>query len=166
MQVRRTLLQTLLFVVLFVWIATHAGDQSRAESEVRSYPPAPLELDTGYVGNWVDWYGQWVVIAYYAVWCVPCYEEVKFLNELHAERDDRRIVILGVNFDGKQGEALQIDKSRLGIDYPDLLSDPSNRWHRSKPEVLPFIYLIDPSGNLHSTIEGIASKRSLLKAMR
>lgn len=150
-----------------VWILIVSVPVSLADvnSAVEDHPPRPLELDGGYVGDWSDWYGKWVLVAYYAEWCFPCYEEITLLNELHLERDKHNVVVLGINFDEKQGEALQAIKRKMKVQFPSLLVDPSSRWKKQKPEVLPVTYVINPRGKLHKVLTGIQDKKSLLKAM-
>lgn len=153
-----------LCVVLAIYLTADSSNES-AESE-STLPPQPVELDSGYVGDWSDWYGKWVVIAFYADWCVPCYEEVELLNDLHKQRARYQVVVLGMNFDNKRGEPLQLVKQKMNIEFPDLLVEPSARWGKKLPEFIPATYIINPSGHLHKILSGIQSKRSLLGAMK
>lgn len=164
--INRQLALRLLGCVVCTLFVTHAV--SYANDEVPSeenHPPGPLELDGGYVGDWSDWYGKWVLIAYYAEWCFPCYEEITLLNELHKEREKHDVVVIGINFDEKRGEDLQAVKRKMKVEFPSLLEDPSDRWNKQKPEVLPVTYVINPSGKLEEVLTGIQDKKSLLKAI-
>ena len=53
---------------------------------------------------------QWNVVNYWAIWCKPCREEIPELNQLN-QIDN--VVVLGVNFDRKVGEALVSDAAEL-----------------------------------------------------
>ena len=64
---------------------------------------------------------QWKVINYWAIWCKPCREEIPELNQLNQIEN---VVVLGVNFDGKVGEALLSDADALGIGF-DIIDDPA-----------------------------------------
>ena len=151
-----------------VWLLITSQSISFAEEvpSEENHPPAPLELDGGYVGNWSDWYGKWVLIAYYAEWCFPCYEEITLLNELHKDRKKHNVVVVGINFDEKRGEDLQAVKQKMKVEFPSLLVDPSSRWDKEKPEVLPVTYVINPRGKLEKVLTGIQDKKSLLEAIR
>jgi len=49
--------------------------------------------------------GRWVLINYWAEWCKPCLEEIPELNTF-AEAHSEQVSVLGVNYDGVEGEAL------------------------------------------------------------
>ena len=46
-----------------------------------------------------------IVINYWAVWCAPCRKEIPELNEL-ASHYAETVTVVGVNFDGSQGQEL------------------------------------------------------------
>ena len=52
------------------------------------------------------WDGRWLVVNYWAEWCAPCRTEIPELNELHHDRVNHGLVVLGVNWDGFTGEKL------------------------------------------------------------
>ena len=155
----------LLGCVVWVLFTTKSVSYADEVPANENHPPGPLELDGGYVGDWSDWYGKWVLIAYYAEWCFPCYEEITLLNELHKEREEHNVVVIGINFDEKRGEDLQAVKRKMKVEFPSLLDDPSDRWNKQKPEVLPVTYVINPSGKLDEVLTGIQDRKSLLKAI-
>ena len=73
-----------------------------------------LQRADGTAVNWDDFRGRWVLVNYWAEWCKPCLEEIPELNELDKAPD---ISVLGVNFDGVTGPALEqlgLQETRLG----------------------------------------------------
>ena len=50
--------------------------------------------------------GKVLIINYWAIWCAPCRKEIPELNEL-ASHYKERLMVVGVNFDGSQGELLE-----------------------------------------------------------
>jgi thiol-disulfide isomerase/thioredoxin len=107
--------------------------------------------------------GQWVVVNYWAEWCKPCIKEVPELNAL-GEREG--ITVLGVNYDGAQGEALSAQVEALGIAFPTLDLDPAAALGVKRPTVLPTTLIIDPEGTLRATLVGPQTEDSLLAATR
>ena len=101
--------------------------------------------------------GSWRVVNYWAIWCTPCREEIPELNRL-SERGD--ITVLGVNFDAKRGEALTEDSMDLGIEFPTI-DDPSGLLGIARPDKLPTTLVIDPDGNLVSTLVGPQTEEGL-----
>ena len=105
--------------------------------------------------------GQWVVINYWATWCKPCIQEIPELNSL-AELPG--VTVLGVNYDGVDGEQLEQQVEQLGIAFPILAADPAGQLGEARPMVLPTTFVLDPSGQLHETLIGPQTLESLTAA--
>jgi thiol-disulfide isomerase/thioredoxin len=99
---------------------------------------------TGIVPN------QWNVINYWAIWCKPCREEIPELNQLNQIEN---VVVLGVNFDDKVGEALVSAAAALGI-ASDIIGDPAVHLNISRPSVRPTTLVLSPDGTLVATFVG------------
>ena len=108
--------------------------------------------------------GKTLVINYWAIWCAPCRKEIPELNELardHAES----VIVLGVNFDGSQGEILASEIEKLGIEFDNLPTDPRQTWNLEPVSVLPETLIISPEGQLMHRLVGpqtLASLEALL----
>ncbi len=107
--------------------------------------------------------GRWVVINYWAEWCKPCIKEIPELNELAREYPD--VAVVGVNFDGAEGEELANQISQLGIAFPILAEDPAARLGIPRPAVLPTTLILDPQGKLAHTLVGPQTLESLVQAV-
>ena len=101
---------------------------------------------------------QWSVINYWAIWCKPCREEIPELNQLNQIEN---VVVLGVNFDGKVGEALISDAGDLGIAF-DIIDDPAAYLNISRPSVLPTTLVLSPEGTLVATLVGPQTAESIM----
>lgn len=106
--------------------------------------------------------GSWRVINYWAIWCTPCREEIPELNTLNQQED---IVVLGINYDGKSGDALAEQATALGIAFPQLADDPSQRLGTRRPKVLPTTLLVSPDGKLLTTLTGPQTAETLLTTL-
>ena len=137
----RSLLVALLFVPLF---ACRNGDTA----------PGPLRLE--------DYRGQWLVIKYWAQWCKPCIKEIPELNTL--DRQYPAVTVLGVNYDGAQGEELQQQLDKLGVAFATLPADPADEIGIARPVVLPTTVILDPAGKLSATLVGPQTLASLAQA--
>ena len=107
--------------------------------------------------------GSWRVVNYWAVWCTPCREEIPELNTLN---DYNNINVLGVNYDGKQGDVLQAQADTLGIEFALLANDPSQDLGTSRPQVLPTTLIVAPDGRLLKTLVGPQTAHALLAALK
>ena len=74
--------------------------------------------------------GRWKVVNFWAIWCKPCREEVPELRRLD-ERED--VSVLGVNFDGKQGDDLATDLASLGITFQNIEDPRKYLGYRAQP---------------------------------
>lgn len=106
--------------------------------------------------------GRWVVINYWAEWCKPCIKEIPELNAL--DRKYEQVAVLGVNYDGNTGDQLQAQITALKIDFPTLLEDPSGVLGVALPSVLPTTLILDPDGQLMTTLVGPQTLESLALA--
>ena len=103
--------------------------------------------------------GQWRIVNYWAIWCVPCREEIPELNAVHR---DTALTVFAVNYGGQQGEALRAQADELGITFTLLEKDPGPDLRIERPRVLPTTLLVDPSGDVTDTLVGPQTRETLL----
>jgi thiol-disulfide isomerase/thioredoxin len=106
--------------------------------------------------------GQWVVINYWAQWCTPCIEEIPQLNALDVKYT--QVTVLGVNYDGASGAELEQQMQKLGVAFASLEADPAAQLGTTRPVVLPTTLILDPAGQLVSTLIGPQTLESLAQA--
>ena len=99
---------------------------------------------------------------YWAKWCKPCIREIPELNALN--RDYAQVTVLGVNYDGAEGEELSRQISELKINFPMLPEDPASKLGAPRPLVLPTTLIINPAGELSQTLIGPQTLESLTTA--
>ncbi len=104
--------------------------------------------------------GQWVLINYWAEWCGPCRTEIPELNALNQSHDD--VTVLGVNFDGLQGDELMDAARALGIQFRVLGVDPAERLELPRSAVLPVTYIVDSNGVVRESLVGEQTADGLL----
>ena len=98
--------------------------------------------------------GQWLVINYWADWCVPCRKEVPELNRLAEDSRDKGVRVLGVNYDGLRDAELSKAAQDLGIRYTVLADDPAPRFKLPHSEALPVTYIVDAKGQVRERMLG------------
>ena len=136
-------LPSLLFAVLLLTACSDATEQDKN--------PSISELR-----------GQWVVVNYWAKWCKPCIREIPELNALN--REYAEVTVLGVNYDGAEGEELASQISELEVKFPMLTEDPAGKLGAPRPLVLPTTLIINPAGKLIQTLIGPQTLESLTAA--
>ncbi len=113
--------------------------------------------------------GHWLVLNYWAEWCGPCRTEVPQLNAAAKQWQSEGIKVVGVNFDGLQGDELRQASETLGIEFTVLAQDPAERYDLPRSEALPVTYIINDKGKVREqllgeqTLEGLQQK---IKALR
>lgn len=118
--------------------------------------------DTAGSLNLEDLRGQWIVINYWAQWCKPCIEEIPQLNAL--DQKYSQVTVLGVNYDGASGSALEQQRQTLGVEFAGLATDPAAQLGTPRPVVLPTTLILDPNGQLVATLVGPQTLESLARA--
>ena len=106
---------------------------------------------------------DWTFVNYWAQWCKPCIREIPELNTLHGEDG---YTVLGVNYDGAQGEELARQVQTLGVAFPTLAEDPAEILGTERPAVLPTTLVLAPGGKLHQVLVGPQTVESLREATR
>ena len=112
---------------------------------------------------------QWVVLNYWAEWCGPCRTEIPELNTAAKQWAAEGIKVVGVNFDGLQGQDLKQAAETLGIGFTVLAQDPAERYDLPRSEALPVTYIIDDKGKVREqllgeqTLEGLQARIKALK---
>ena len=112
---------------------------------------------------WEDLRGEWVFVNYWAEWCEPCYEEIPELNRLNDEPD---VTVLGVNFDGEQGEQLRNTMATMDIQFRVFQQDPGPGFDWRQPVALPATMVINPDGELVTAMFGEQTKEEFMDAMQ
>ena len=90
--------------------------------------------------------GHWVVLNFWATWCVPCIEEIPQIAEFHRRHSD--VVVLGVAVDVQDASQVKRFAAKVGHDYPLVLSNERTERQLGSPRALPTTRIYDPQGRL------------------
>ena len=127
---------------------------------LRSCSEPDYRLVDGSSGKLDDFLGRWLVVNYWADWCPPCIKEMPELENFYNDNADRALV-LTYNFDRLEGEELQSQIIRFGVNVPSILTDPGILFGWEAPPSLPATYIINPEGILIHTLIGPQTQESL-----
>lgn len=133
--------------LVFVLLAAIAGCSKPPFTDAQGQPVS-LRSDQG----------QWLVLNFWADWCDPCREEVPELNELGQSGQVR---VVGLDFDGSQGESLKSKVAALGIQFPVLQQSPLEQLKEKAPQVLPATYILSPEGKVVDRLYGPQTRSGL-----
>ena len=90
--------------------------------------------------------GRWVVVNFWATWCVPCIQEIPEIAAF--ARDHRDVEVIGVAVDAADADKVRAFAKKVGHDYPLVLSDDSVERQLGAPKALPTTKIYDPEGRL------------------
>ena len=93
--------------------------------------------------------GKPVLLNVWATWCLPCKEEIPFLEKLHGEHAARGLQIVGVSIDARGDEdKIESFARDFRMTYP-IWRDPDERVNARFLAIgVPSTYLIDRDGVL------------------
>lgn len=110
-----------------------------------------------------DFRGQWVIVNFWATWCIPCLLEMPELQAFYKAQSPR-VAVLGVNFEDIAASQIRPFIAKLGITFPIMLSGG-----QSVPSLeikgLPTTFLISPSGQIADTHLGTVNAASLTERL-
>ncbi|KTC61629.1 TlpA disulfide reductase family protein [Pseudomonas savastanoi] len=110
--------------------------------------------------------GHWLVVNYWAEWCGPCRTEVPEFNALSEQLKDKKVTVLGVNFDNLQGDELKSAANALGIKFTVLAQDPAEQYSLPPSEALPVTYIIDDKGKMREQLLGEQSAATVIQKLK
>ena len=137
-------------LVLLVAVAGCVGSEPPARVEVGleapSYAARNLKGDSVSLALLR---GKPVLLNVWATWCLPCKEEIPYLEKLHAEHVAKGLQIIGVSIDARGDEAkIESFANDFRMTYP-IWRDPDERVNTRFLAIgVPSTYLIDRDGVL------------------
>jgi peroxiredoxin len=93
-----------------------------------------------------DYQGRWVVLNFWATWCVPCIQEIPEIAAFH--REHRDVVVIGVAQDADDVTKTKQFAAKVGHEYPLVLADDRVEKQLGSPRALPTTRIYDPRGKL------------------
>ena len=106
-----------------------------------------------------DYRGRWVVVNFWATWCVPCIQEIPEIAHFH--REHPKVVVIGIAMDAENPGKVKQFAQKVGHAYPLVLSNAKVEAQLGSPKALPWTQVYDPSGKRVYDRAGRVTKKSL-----
>ena len=93
-----------------------------------------------------DYKGRYVVLNFWATWCVPCIQEIPEIAAFHRTHPD--VVVIGVALDAEDADKVKRFAAKVGHDYPLVLADERVEKQLGAMRALPTTRIYDPKGKV------------------
>ena len=110
-----------------------------------------------------DYHGRWVVLNFWATWCVPCVREIPEIAMFR--RDHREVAVIGVAIDAQDAAKTTQFARKVGHDYPLVLSDDRVEKQLGAVRALPTTRIYDPNGKVVYDKPGRVDRKLLESAI-
>ncbi|MDQ0010134.1 thiol-disulfide isomerase/thioredoxin [Luteibacter jiangsuensis] len=108
--------------------------------------------------------GKWVVVNYWATWCVPCIKEMPDISNFVKSRKD--VSAIGLAFEDTEASDISAFLRKHPVVYPiaqvDVTAPPKDF---DSPKGLPTTYLIAPDGHVAQRFVGPVTAEKLNEAI-
>lgn len=104
--------------------------------------------------------GKWVIVNYWATWCVPCIKEMPDISRFVAAHTN--VVAIGLAYEDSEPADIKAFLAKHPVVYPIAqvtLDQPLKDF--DEPRGLPTTYLIGPDGKVAKHIVGPVTEASL-----
>ena len=111
-----------------------------------------------------DYKGRWVVLNFWATWCVPCIQEIPEIAEFRRAHEE--VVVIGIAMDADNPGKVKQFAQKVGHAYPLVLSNERVEKQLGEPRALPTTRIYDPAGKIVYDKPGRVTRKSLEELTR
>ncbi|HTT94831.1 MAG TPA: TlpA disulfide reductase family protein [Solirubrobacterales bacterium] len=122
------------------------GNSRLAVGERAPSPELPRLTEPG-EGSLKEHRGEWVLVNFWASWCVPCREEAPALVKFQGEHGGQNFTVVGIDTQDISDDGAKFAKE-FGLTYPLLHDGNGDDGHEFGTTGVPESYLLEPGGKL------------------
>ncbi len=104
-----------------------------------------------------DYFGDIVVLNFWAIWCGPCRAELPDLEEFYRENRDKGVIVLAVNLT-ESADEIQAFVEQNDLTMPIIRDSELNGAKGYNIKSIPTTYFIDREGKIRATRVGMMTK--------
>jgi cytochrome c biogenesis protein CcmG, thiol:disulfide interchange protein DsbE len=146
-------------VGLLVYGLVSKGNSRLAVGEKAPSPELP-KLDEPGHGSLKEYRGKWVLVNFWASWCVPCQDEAPALTKFQEEHAGQNFTVLGIDTQDISDDGIKFAKE-YDLTYPLLHDGNGDNGHEFGTTGVPENYLLEPSGKLAWDVAGPVDAKML-----
>jgi cytochrome c biogenesis protein CcmG/thiol:disulfide interchange protein DsbE len=137
--------------LLVIGLVLH-GSSRIAVSETAPAPTLP-RLEGDGQGSLADHRGEWVLVNFWASWCIPCRDEAPALEEFQQQHRGQNFTVLGIDTRDLSGDGRQF-AAKYELSYPQLHDGDGAMAHEYGTTGVPENFLVNPRGKVAWTTPG------------
>jgi cytochrome c biogenesis protein CcmG/thiol:disulfide interchange protein DsbE len=104
--------------------------------------------------------GRWVLVNFWASWCIPCEEEAPALEEFQRQHGGSEFTVLGIDTRDLTDDGREF-VSRYELSYPQLRDGDGDAAHEFGTTGVPENFLVDPTGKVRWLLAGPVDEQYL-----
>jgi cytochrome c biogenesis protein CcmG, thiol:disulfide interchange protein DsbE len=139
------------------------GSSGVALGEVAPAGSMP-RLEGGGSGSLADYRGRWVLVNFWASWCVPCKQEAPALEGFQRQHGGADFTVLGIDSRDLSGDGRDFVR-RYGLSYPQLRDGDGATAEEFGTTGVPENFLVDPRGRVRLLLRGPATSDYLRESV-
>ncbi|HEV2790171.1 MAG TPA: TlpA disulfide reductase family protein [Solirubrobacterales bacterium] len=140
------------------------GLVSKGSSGIALGDPAPEpvlpRLEGGGTGSLADYRGRWVLVNFWASWCIPCREEAPALERFQRQHGGPKFTVLGIDSRDLTGDGRAFVEE-YGLTYPQLRDGDGAAARDYGTTGVPENFLVDPAGKVRLLVRGPITEEQL-----
>jgi cytochrome c biogenesis protein CcmG/thiol:disulfide interchange protein DsbE len=139
-------------VALLVFGLVSKGNSRLAVGSTAPSPELP-KLDEPGEGSLKEYRGKWVLVNFWASWCIPCRDEAPELERFQKEHGGANFTVVGIDTQDLSDDGTKFAK-QYGLSYPQLHDGNGDNGHEFGTTGVPENYLLEPNGKLAWAVAG------------
>jgi len=148
-----------------VLAAALAGGVPAAQAAMPAQPTLKINTLDGKPYDLAQQRGKYVIVNYWATWCVPCIKEMPDISRFVAAHKDK-VAAIGLAYEDTEKADIQAFLAKHPVSYPIAqvtLDQPPKDF--DEPRGLPTTWLIGPDGKVAKRFVGPVTEASLGEAI-
>ena len=160
----------ILFLSLFAFVSASAhgkkadltDEDKKLLTSLRITPPSIWieahnfsgELNDGSIINLKDYHHRFVLLNFWATWCVPCLKEMPDLEKAYQQMGSKKLIVLAVGM-GEDKSSISRFAEKHEFTFPMIADSTLEIARLYGVESIPITYLINPEGIIIGRALGI-----------
>jgi cytochrome c biogenesis protein CcmG, thiol:disulfide interchange protein DsbE len=152
-------LAVLAIVGLLVFGLVSKGSSGVTVGDAAPTDPLP-RLEGGGTESLADYRGRWVLVNFWASWCLPCQEEAPALERFQRQHAGPKFTVLGIDSRDLTSDGVAFVE-QYGLSYPQLRDGNGDAAGDYGTTGVPENFLVDPAGKVRLLFRGPISEEYL-----